>query len=143
MAQRDRASGAPSSGTAPREIISLWEWVVALVGLLVVLGAIGFLGYEAIVEETGPPEVTLRVDAVQATRDGYLVQIRAINRGGTTAAKVLVQGVLTDGRGGRVQASEILFDYVPAHSLRAGGLFFTQDPHKFQLQLRAQGYVEP
>jgi uncharacterized protein (TIGR02588 family) len=32
---------------------------------------------------------------------------------------------------------------LPAHSSRVGALFFTQDPHQFQLQLRAQGYIEP
>jgi uncharacterized protein (TIGR02588 family) len=143
MAQSARASEAPSSGTAPGETISPWEWAVALVGVLVVLGAMGFLGYEAIVNKTGPPAVTVRADAVHATQGGYLVQIRASNQGGATAAKVLVQGVLTNASGDRAETSETLFDYVPAHSSRAGGLFFTQDPHQFQLQLRAQGYVEP
>jgi uncharacterized protein (TIGR02588 family) len=32
---------------------------------------------------------------------------------------------------------------VPAHSYRKGGLFFSQDPRKYPLQLRAKGYTEP
>jgi uncharacterized protein (TIGR02588 family) len=103
----------------------------------------GFLFYKAIVDRTGPPEVTVRADSVQATRHGYLVRIYTINQGSTTASRVLVEDVLLNESGGRAETSETLFDYVPAHSSRAGGLFFTQDPHQFQLQLRAQRYVEP
>ena len=34
-------------------------------------------------------------------------------------------------------------DYVPGHSVRQGGLFFTRDPRTGHLSLRARGYSAP
>ena len=37
----------------------------------------------------------------------------------------------------------LFLDYLPPHSKRRGGLFFTRDPRQFELQARAFGYEEP
>ncbi len=71
-----------------------------------------------------------------------LVQTRAVNDGGSTAANLRVEGVLTDGNG-RVEASELVLDYVPMQWHRKGGLFFARDPRHYTLQLRAKGYAAP
>jgi uncharacterized protein (TIGR02588 family) len=36
-----------------------------------------------------------------------------------------------------------VFDYVPGHSVRQGGLFFTRDPRSGHLSVRARGYSAP
>jgi len=41
-----------------------------------------------------------------------------------------------------VEICETVLDYVPLHSSCKGGLFFSQDPRKSPLQLRAKGYAE-
>ena len=124
------------------DIIPFWEWIVAYIGLALVLGSIGFMLYQAIAGDPSPPQVVVRTETVRALNHGYLVQIRAINEGGSAAANVSVEGMLTD-HNGPVEVSQTTLDYVPARSYRQGGLFFTHDPQRFRLQLRAVGYTEP
>jgi uncharacterized protein (TIGR02588 family) len=65
-----------------------------------------------------------------------------INEGGTTAAGLTVEGELRDGTES-VETSDSTIDYVPSHSERQGGLFFTLDPGEYEVQLRAKGYEMP
>lgn len=141
-AQRIRAHGAPQPGIKQAETIPPWEWVVALFGLVLVLGSFGFTMYQVIAGDTSPPDITLHAEAIMPAGNSYLVQIRVRNRGGSTAAQLVIEGALTHDSGG-IETSETILDYVPAHSYRIGGLFFTHDPRQFLLQLRAKGYVEP
>ena len=53
-----------------------------------------------------------------------------------------VEGLLLDGENVLEEAAAE-FDYVPAGSVRQGGLFFSRDPTAHELQLRVRGYVEP
>jgi uncharacterized protein (TIGR02588 family) len=135
------ANEAPPDANSA-DSIPFWEWVVAYVGLVLVLGSIGFMFYQAIAGDPSPPHVTVRTEAIKTLSHGYLVQIRAINQGGSAAANVSIAGVLTN-HSGPVEVSETILDYVPARSYRQGGLFFTHDPQQFHMQLRAMGYTEP
>jgi uncharacterized protein (TIGR02588 family) len=117
-------------------------WGIALLGLALVLGSIGFMLYEAAAGDSSPPDVTLRVDSILPTRNGFLVEFRAINEGGSTAEGLTVEGEL--GNGTEVmETSNTTIEYVPSHSERKGGLFFTSDPRQYKLQLRAKGYEKP
>jgi uncharacterized protein (TIGR02588 family) len=133
--EEDQRSGA-------NDMPPMWEWVVALFGVVLVLGSIGFMAYQVVAGDDSPPDVLIRTDTILPVETGYLVQIRAVNQGGSTAAELRIEGTLR-GERGRVETSEIVIDYIPAHSHRKGGLFFTQDPRQFTLQLRAKGYAEP
>jgi uncharacterized protein (TIGR02588 family) len=119
-----------------------WEWDVAFLALVLVLAAFGFIAYQAAAGDDSPPAVSVQVDTILPLDSGYLVQLRAVNQGGSTAAQVAVEGVLA-GENGRMEMGETIIDYVPSHSYRKGGLFFSQDPRKYPLQLRAKGYTEP
>jgi uncharacterized protein (TIGR02588 family) len=119
-----------------------WEWAVALLGLVLILGSIVFLTYQVVAGDDSPPDVLIYADAILPVTSGYLVQIRAVNQGGSTAAALRIEGTLR-GESSSVETSQTVIDYVPAHSYRKGGLFFTQDPRRFNLQLRAKGYAEP
>lgn len=120
----------------------LWMWGIALLGLAFVLGSIGFMLYEAAAGDSSPPDVTLRVASILPTRNGFLVEFRAANEGGTTAEGLTVEGELRDGDRS-VETSDTTIEYVPAHSEREGGLFFTSDPRRYELRLRAKGYEKP
>ncbi|MDQ3248692.1 MAG: TIGR02588 family protein [Chloroflexota bacterium] len=131
------AENALVSGDTP-----LLEWLVAAIGLLLVASTLGFIVYQALQENSVPPEMTVAVETVVAQRSGYLVTFRALNAGETTAAAVTVEGELRQGDQS-IELSTATLDYVPAHSGRNGGLFFTHDPQQFELKLRAIGYAEP
>jgi uncharacterized protein (TIGR02588 family) len=120
----------------------LWMWGIALLGLALVLGSIVFTLYEAAAGDSSPPDVTMHVDAILSTRNGFLVKFRAVNEGGSTAEGLTVEGELKSGAGS-VETSTTTIEYVPSHSEREGGLFFTLDPRQYELQLRAKGYETP
>jgi uncharacterized protein (TIGR02588 family) len=98
--------------------------------------------YEAVADESSPPDVTVHVDSILPTRNGYLVKFRAVNEGGSTAEGLTVEGVLRNGTE-TLENSHTVIEYVPAHSEREGGLFFASDPRQYQFQLRAKGYENP
>jgi uncharacterized protein (TIGR02588 family) len=120
----------------------LWMWGIGLLGLLFILGSIGFMLYEAAAGDSSPPDVTLQVESILPTKHGFLVEFRANNEGGRTAEGLTVEGELRNGEE-VVESSETTIEYVPSHSERAGGLFFTQDPREYELELRAKGYETP
>ena len=120
----------------------LWMWGIGLLGLVLVLGSIGFALYEAAAGDSSPANVTVEVVEILPAQNGFLVEFRVRNEGGTTAAGLTVEGELQDGAE-IVETSDTTVEYVPSHSEREGGLFFTLDPQQYQLQLRAKGYETP
>ena len=120
----------------------LWMWGIGLLGLVLVLGSIGLALYEAAVGDSSPPDVKVEVEEILPVQNGFLVEFRVINEGGTTAAGLTVEGELRNDTE-IVETSDTTIGYVPSHSERAGGLFFTLDPRQYDLQLRATGYETP
>ena len=119
-----------------------WMWGIGILGLLFVLGSIGFMLYEAVAGDSSPPDVAVHVEAITPVQNGFLVEFRAVNDGGSTAAGLTVEGELQDGKQ-IVETSHTTVEYVPSHSERQGGLFFFEDPRQYDLQLRAKGYETP
>lgn len=120
----------------------LLEWLLAIVGLILVVSSVGFLLYQAATGDETPPDVTVEVEVVTPAGHGYLVQFRAVNQGETTAKGLIIEGQLAEA-GQEVEKSETTLDYIPARSEREGGLFFTENPDQFEIQLRALGYEQP
>jgi uncharacterized protein (TIGR02588 family) len=118
------------------------EWIVATLSAALVLGVIGFLIYDGVAHPSTPPDVTVKVDSVVPAGPGYLVLIRADNRGRNTAADLTVEGVL-EADTGTVETSETTIDYVPAGGQQRGGLYFERDPRTLRLRLRAHGFRKP
>lgn len=137
MAPQDAGKDQGKLRAAP-----LWMWGIAVLGLVLVLGSIGFMLYEAAAGDSSPPDVTVRVDSIRPTQNGFLIEFRAINEGGTTAQGLTVEGELRSGTDS-VEISNTTIEYVPSHSERAGGLFFKSDPRQYELQMRAKGYEKP
>jgi len=118
------------------------EWLVAFVGLSLVLGTAIFIAYAGYTRGSSPPDISIAVEAVVELRQGYVVKIRAENRGDTTAANVTVEGELKSASG-IAETSEATFQYLPPKSERRGGLFFTNDPRRYELALKPKGYETP
>lgn len=132
-----RESGNNSESETP-----LLEWLIAGIGLVLVAGVLGLLLYKAIWREASPPQITIRVNSIVPVQNGYVVQFRAINQGGSTGEGIVIGGELRHGAE-TVESSQTTIDYLAANSERGGGLFFTHDPRQFDLQIRALGYEEP
>lgn len=121
---------------------SVWEWIIAAVGLILVLGAIGSTVYRALTEERTPPKLEVVADSVQSSGGGFLVRFRVENTGNQTAAAVSIEGELKNGEES-AETSTSTLTYSPANSTRRGGLYFTKNPDRFTLQIRVTGYEEP
>lgn len=119
------------------------EWIASGIGLVLTLGILGSIGWEA-VQGGGnePPAMDVAVERIVPTGTGYVVEVRARNRSSATAAAVEVEGALSQG-GREVATSRAIIDYVPGESDRRAGLFFTEDPRTHQIEVRALGYSEP
>lgn len=121
----------------------LLEWISAAIGLALTLAIVVLIGKESVNgETTEPPAIEVRAGRITAMPAGFIVEVTAVNHSGGSAAAVEVEGALMQGAA-PVETSSLTFDYVPGRAERKGGLFFTQDPRRHRLQLRALGYQEP
>jgi uncharacterized protein (TIGR02588 family) len=122
--------------------VPMLEVIVGGLGALLVGGAIAFLVYHSLLRDRTPPDVRVVAERVLDLADGYLVQFRAFNEGGSVTAAVTIEGELA-GPDGQTEVSEVVLDYLPPRSDREGGLWFSQDPRTGELSLRAKGYAKP
>jgi uncharacterized protein (TIGR02588 family) len=119
------------------------EWLASGIGLVLTLGMLGLIGWQAYRgTEAPPPTITVVAERIVQTGSGFVVEVIARNRSPTTAAAVEIEGELKQG-GQTVATSKAILDYVPGNSERRGGLFFKEDPRPYQLELRPLGYAEP
>lgn len=118
------------------------ELLAAALGFLLVAGTIGFLFYDALTEADSPPEIVVEKKEIIKQSNGFLVKFEIENKGDNHASEVTVEGKLSEG-GQEKETSSVGIAYAPSHSKRQGGIFFTDDPNKFELKLRVLGYTEP
>jgi uncharacterized protein (TIGR02588 family) len=128
--------------TRPGVATSKWEWVAGAVGLVLVLGTVGFIAYNALTTEPSVPAVTVEHVGTERTPGGYVVEFRARNSGGATAASLAISGTLYDGST-EIETNQVTLDYLPPRGERQGGLIFQTDPAVHELRLEAEGYVDP
>lgn len=115
---------------------------MAGLGLVLLALVMGTLLVEGMSRPPVPPDIAIAVQGIAPQPNGFLVRIKAINHGETTAAQVKIEGNLMLGNE-PVETSELTLDFVPDGSEREGGLFFTRDPRAHTLTVRATGYAEP
>lgn len=121
----------------------LLEWIASGIGLLLILSALGFIGWQALNDPGSAPAVIVEATDVSPIPGGYRVIFRAHSTGGAAAAQVRIEGTLSANNNLTPQVSSVILDYIPGRSAREGGLFFTQDPQARNLMLRASGFVNP
>jgi uncharacterized protein (TIGR02588 family) len=132
MAQRKKAAAHGSTQT---------YWLAA-VGMLFVLGSFAILMRESLTGGQPVAAISVRVDEILPSAQGFLVSVKIDNAGNATAAALSVEGVLMRG-GTTVETSLVTVDYVAAGSERDAALFFANDPRQGDLSVRAKGYIEP
>lgn len=121
--------------------IPLAEWLVSGLGLLLVLATAGYMGYAALTKKDSPPDIQVELLSFQPQRQGFLAAFRAVNHGDQAAHEVHIIGQM--GEGDAAELSDATLDFLPARSEKQGGLFFTRQPLKEALSLRASGYQAP
>ncbi|WPY96563.1 hypothetical protein T8T21_17595 (plasmid) [Limimaricola variabilis] len=125
------------------ERVAPLEWLAAGLGLVLTLTMLGILIWQMWIEpEEQLPLVSVRMTTHEASGSLHVVGIVAYNARAATAANVVIEGTLLQG-GQVVESAQLSLDYVPGHSSRHGGLFFTRDPRNHELKIRALGYADP
>ena len=119
-----------------------WSWIIASIGLVLVVGSAGFMLYRAFAVPPSPPVLVVEVDEITPSGNGYLVRILVTNTGGSSAAGLVVEGELKYGDTA-VETRSVTLDYVPLGSQRRAGLFFNKDPRTHTLQVQAKAYQQP
>jgi uncharacterized protein (TIGR02588 family) len=127
---------------AKRRDIPRSEWMVASIGVALVLASIAILIHSAATSHNAPPSLSVRVVSIQPAGEQFLVIIEVGNDGDLTAADASIEAELR-GRGAVVERSETSLDFVPPKSKRQAGVFFSRDPRANELTLRASGYRKP
>ena len=133
--QKD-AQTAAVQGTSPA------EWAVAALGGILLAVMIGYMIYVGATQTDGPPEIVLQETGARPAGDAFVVEIVARNRGDSTAAALNISGALMEGDT-VVEESKATIDYLPKQSERHAGLFFTNDPARYRLVLRPEGFAAP
>lgn len=131
-------SGEKKTDETLAERTSVFEWIVAAAGLLIVLFSIGFVSVEALVSNGTPPNLEIKNETIRKLPNGYLVEFTVVNLGDTTAANAIIEGKLANG-----ETKTVTIDYVPSKSEQKGGLFFKDDPRLSSLEIQAVGYESP
>ncbi|MGI8409611.1 MAG: hypothetical protein ACR2M8_07010 [Pyrinomonadaceae bacterium] len=135
-------SDKQEQGPGRQKNVPVGEWIVAVVGLILVIGSISLTLYRALTEESTPPVISITVDSILPAENGFLVRFSVQNTGNQTAADLNIEGVLKNGEE-IAETSAMTLTYAPAHSMREGGLFFTKNPNELDLQIRSTGYSVP
>jgi uncharacterized protein (TIGR02588 family) len=118
------------------------EWIVFAIGLVLVLGTVGILLRDAVVEGEGPPDLTVELGPAERRGQGWAVPVTVKNRGGETAGGVRVR-VSLELSGGAREEAEFDVAFVPRGSQRQGWIHFTRPPSSGRLTGRVAGYEQP
>ena len=127
---------------AKRPASSRWEWVAAILGLVIVAAIVGYLVYFGVSEHGRIPAIDIQVVDIHSTPAGHVVRFRVINRGGATAAALRITGELREGDT-VLEDADTELDYVPPHSERTANLVFKADPAKRILEIRPTSFTDP
>ena len=118
------------------------EWAVFGVGLVLTLGVIGSLAWDAARGGSAPPDLIVELGAPQARSQGWSVPVTVRNEGEETAESVraLVTLALADGA---TEEAELEIPFVPRHSRREGWVHFLHPPASGRLSGHVTGYEQP
>jgi uncharacterized protein (TIGR02588 family) len=112
------------------------EWTTLAVSIAIILGLLALVTYVSMTGGDEPPIVEARPLSAEMRHEGesYYLPVAVTNRGGHTAAEVVVQAELA-GRDGSSQASEFTLDFLAGGETREGTVVFATDPLAGELTL--------
>jgi uncharacterized protein (TIGR02588 family) len=127
---------------APHDATPLLEWILGGIGAVLFVVGIAYLTIEGLRGEDRPAEITFTVDEVLPAGNGFLVRYSAHNQGTQTLAEVQLRAEIIAGTTVMDEAQSTL-DFLPGQSSRSGGFYLREDPSRYRLEIRAEGYQEP
>ncbi|GAB1420370.1 TIGR02588 family protein [Anaerolineales bacterium] len=136
------STNTPTDSKKQAHAISKLEWAVSAIGALLFLALLTYLIYDVIQDEHQPPQLSVSIQSIQQTENGFLVQFQVYNAGDRTADSVTIAASLRD-QTGLAETYTTTIDYVPPASHREGGFIFQQNPADFDLQIIPTGYQTP
>ena len=116
------------------------EWTASLLGGMIVLVTIGFLGFEALQQGDAEPALTVSVIQVRDTTGGFVVDVEVRNQSASAAADVQLAG--HNRAAGQQNEAHARLDFVPGFSSRRASLVFQSDPGSSPV-VRIVGYGRP
>ncbi|WP_137134735.1 hypothetical protein [Rhizobium sp. FKY42] len=118
------------------------EWLTGIVSTVLVLALLSWIGREALVADSKPPNLTVKILRIEQAGALYRVDIELENSGPSTAAAVRVVGKVTP-QSVLSETAEVTFDFAPAESRTKGALYFRTDPRSNPIELTPSGFTEP
>jgi uncharacterized protein (TIGR02588 family) len=116
------------------------EWLVAIIGVALVVGSVALLLHEAVTGGSAVPSIRAEVIDVRSVDGSHRVQVRVANRGQTTAAEVKIAAVLAHQDG--AETSDTVIDYLAPASSRNVTFAFDRDPRTARLSIRVISYLD-
>jgi uncharacterized protein (TIGR02588 family) len=114
-----------------------------VVGAAVVAILAGYLLFSAFTGTgSGHPDIRLSADTPRRVAEGWLVPVTAANDGTGPASELRLAAELDLGDGGK-ETGELVIDYLAPQSSQTAGFFFSAEPRREALVIRAVSYVEP
>ncbi len=115
------------------------EWTVFALSLVLFVGVLGFLGFQALSGAPTPPRLEISLGEPLKAGKQMLIPVRVENRGTTTAQGVEIEV----SRRGRDQTAAFSLPHVPRGGERQGWVVFDAPLQRSELEARVLGYQEP
>lgn len=119
------------------------EWAVFVVGLVLVVSALGYLIYEGATMGSDPPSLEVRLGAPAARAHNFIVPVTVTNHGDETAEGVTIEVLLENDEGQEPERGELTIAFIPRRATREGFVAFRQDPRTARLTAHVLGYEKP
>jgi uncharacterized protein (TIGR02588 family) len=103
------------------------EWAVFAIGLLLVAGILGYLGYKIFTHQPSPPDLQVEYSSSPTETAPYRYHVVVKNNGGETAEEVSIELVL-EGDSATIEKAELQLPFVPQASKREGWVNFSKNP---------------
>lgn len=104
-----------------------FEWAVFGVGLVLVLGILGYLVYKTATHVAGPPALFVEYSPEPGTYEPYRYRVKLHNKGHETAEAIVVELSLVSA-GKEPERTELSFAYCPKESTQEGWVSFSRRP---------------
>lgn len=141
MAKSPAKKSPAKSAKKQADDTPILETLTAGLGLILVLGALAVIGWEAMQPRT-PPAIALSLGEVRAAGAGWVAEVDVDNTGRQSAADVQVEAELTP-PGDAPETASTTIAYVPGQASETVTLGFSTDPRAGALELTVRGWSEP
>lgn len=118
------------------------EWILGLLGLALLVAAIGYLTYQGLRNPSKPGPVVVTVLDIQPVGNAHVVKFSVRNEGHENLSHLHLVARLSDGDR-EIESAEAFIDYLPARSEQRGGVYLKNDPREHTLRIDPAGYMEP